>query len=317
VKAAFVTGSHQTPMYGDFEDPTATAGHELLTVTATALSPATKIFASGAMRSSPEMYPLVVGIDGVGHTTGGRRVYFSFPPAPWGGCAERVLVRTDSCLDVPDDLDDVTAAALVNPGLSGVAALTARAKLRVGETVLINGATGTAGKLAVQLAKHLGAGKVVATGRDSASLQHVATTGADVTISLLDEPHEVQRALSEQFRDGVDVVIDYLYGERGESVLAAAAGIRGITRPIRYVVVGDNSGAQITLPSIILRSAPVAVMGSGLGSVAPQDFYLASQEVLKVARSANLQIDTTVVPLADVEKMWNADHGRTRIVFTL
>jgi NADPH:quinone reductase-like Zn-dependent oxidoreductase len=134
---------------------------------------------------------MVVGVDGVGTTHSGQRVYFCMPAAPFGGMAEKTLVPTANCVVLPEDLDDVRAAALANPGMSSVAALKTRADLRRGDTVLVNGATGAAGTLAVQLAKHLGAGKVIATGRDAAALQRVAGLGADVTISLLDDPQDV------------------------------------------------------------------------------------------------------------------------------
>jgi NADPH:quinone reductase-like Zn-dependent oxidoreductase len=316
VKAAIVTQPNQTPTYDDFEDPAAQDGCELISVTASALFPLTKARAAGSHSSSPGLFPMVVGVDGVGTTHSGQRVYFCMPAAPFGGMAEKTLVPTANCVVLPEDLDDVRAAALANPGMSSVAALKTRADLRRGDTVLVNGATGAAGTLAVQLAKHLGAGKVIATGRDAAALQRVAGLGADVTISLLDDPQDVEDALVEQFGgDGVDVILDYLYGQWAETLLAAIGRMRGITRPIRYVSIGAVSGQQITLASAVMRGAPLALMGSGIGSAPWKDFISAAGEALHAAQPARLHIDTTPIPLANVNQTWNTNTGKSRVVF--
>jgi NADPH:quinone reductase-like Zn-dependent oxidoreductase len=315
LKAAIVTGPDQTPTYGDFADPVPEAGYELITVTASALSPAAKAMAAGSFYDTAGAYPKVVGIDGTGRTKGGQRVYFSMPQAPFGAMAEKVLAQAGNCVALPDGLDDVTAAALANPGLSSVAALTARAALRPGETVLVHGATGAAGTLAVQLARHLGAGKVIAAGRDAMALERAAALGADVTISLLGETGTAA-ALAEQFGgDGVDVILDYLYGQRAETLLAAIGRIRGISRPVRYVVVGGADAQEITLPSRVLRAAPVTVMGSGIGSVPFTAFTSAVGVVLRAAIPERLHIDTTTVPLAEVSRAWNTSTGKSRAVF--
>jgi len=153
MKAALVLEAGQTPVYGDFQEPVPASDEVLVTVKAAALSNVVKSRASGAHYSSSGELPFVVGIDGVGRLNDGDRVYFVLPRAPFGSMSERTVVRASQCIYVPDDLDDVTAAAIANPGLSAWAALKERAKLVAGETVLVNGATGTAGRLAVQIAK--------------------------------------------------------------------------------------------------------------------------------------------------------------------
>src|SRR6202000_2443035 len=94
------------------------------------------------------------------------------------------------CIPWPDDVDDITAAAIANPGMSAWAALMERAHFKAGETVLVNGATGTAGRLAVQLAKYFGAGKVIATGRNEAELEQVKALGADVVVPFAESLEE-------------------------------------------------------------------------------------------------------------------------------
>jgi NADPH:quinone reductase-like Zn-dependent oxidoreductase len=213
-----------------------------------------------------------------------------------------------NCVALPEDLDDVSAAALANPALSSVLALKTRAELRRGDTVLINGATGTAGTMAVQLAKYLGASKVIATGRDATALQRVAGLGADVTISLLDDPQNVEDSFAQQLGGaGVDVILDYLYGQWSETLLAAIGRTRGITRPIRYVSIGGVSAQQITLHSAVIPSTPLVLMGSGIGSAPWENLISAAGEALHAALPARLHIDTTPMPLADVNQTWNAD----------
>ncbi len=318
MKAAIVTGPNQTPTYSDFADPAAQHGHELITVTASALFPLTKMLAAGTHYSSTGTFPMVVGVDGVGRTEGGQRVYFSKPDAPFGAMAQQVLVPAENCVALPDDLDDVTAAALANPGMSSVAALKTRADIRAGDTVLINGATGSAGTMAVQLAKHLGAGKVIATGRNAAALERAAEVGADVTISLLDPPEKVEASFVQQFSgDGVDIVLDYLFGQSATALLTAIGRVHGISRPIRYVSIGATSGQEITLPSAVLRGAPLALMGSGIGSAPWPELISAVSDVLHAAVPARLHIDTITVPLAEVTQTWNKDTGRSRVVFVI
>jgi NADPH:quinone reductase-like Zn-dependent oxidoreductase len=184
MKAAVINGPGQTPQYATFCEPTAREDEELIFVRASALSHLTKSRASGSHYSSDGHFPAVAGTDGVGRTANGKRVYFVLPEAPFGALAEKSFVKAQHCIPLPDDLDDITAVAIANPGMSAWAAMMERAHLKAGETVLVNGARGTAGRLAVQLAKYFGAAKVIATGRNEDELKEVKAFGADVTISF-------------------------------------------------------------------------------------------------------------------------------------
>ena len=141
----------------------------------------------------------MVGVDGVGRLDDGRRVYFILPRAPWGAMAERAVAPATQIAPLPEGLDDATAAAIANPGMSSWAAFKERAKLKAGETVLINGATGSAGRLAVQIAKHFGAKKVIATGRNAEALRALAVLGADATIALGDDEAALEDCFRRQF----------------------------------------------------------------------------------------------------------------------
>jgi NADPH:quinone reductase-like Zn-dependent oxidoreductase len=317
MKAAVVVGAGQTPVYADFSEPEPAAGEVLIAVTAAAISQVVKSRASGQHYSSAGQFPFVVGIDGVGRRDDGSRVYFLLPRAPYGSMAERTVAPPARCLPLPDDLDDVTAAAIANPGMSSWAAYVDRAKLKPGETVLVNGAAGTAGRLAVQIARHLGATKVIATARNADALKSVAALGADVTIPLVDDEKALEESFKQEFAQGVDVVIDYLWGKSAERLLIAGARAGKEAVPIRFVQIGSVSAPDITLPSAALRSSAIVLMGSGIGSIPVDRFVQAIDGVLRAAVPAGLRIAVNPVPLSDVEQAWPRDDSSRRTVFTV
>ena len=323
MKAAIITAAGKSPIFGEFNEPTAAPGTELITISASALSQFSKSRSSGRHYSSEGAFPTVAGADGVGLTEDGRRVYFVLPQAPYGALAERCLVDANHCLEIPDSLDDATAAAMANPGMSAWAALVERARLKPGETVLINGGTGSAGRLAVQLAKYLGASKVIATGRDEGELQQLLSLGADAVIAFnLGALHpfgakSYEQALKEVFAQGVNVVIDYLWGESAKTVIVAIAKTVEDATPVRFVHVGGASGEdEVALPGAALRSSAIQLMGSGLKSVPLPKLFGAIKDVFEAAGPAKLQIATQTMPLSDIEKAWKAP-GKPRIVVTI
>jgi NADPH:quinone reductase-like Zn-dependent oxidoreductase len=324
MKAGIITTAGKPPVYGDFKEPVASQGRELITVTASALSHFSKSRSSGSHYSSDGVFPVVAGADGVGRTAEGRRVYFALPEAPYGALAERSLVRAQQCVAVPDGVDDVTAAAIANPGMSAWAALVERAQLQSGETVLVNGATGTAGRLAVQLAKYLGAGKVIATGRNETELQDLLSLGADVVIpfSLGGDQHQgaqqYEQALSAEFARGINVVIDYLWGESARTIIVAIAKTVEDATPVRFVHVGGASRQEnIELPGAALRSSAIQLMGSGLKSVSFAKLLDSIRNVFEAVEPAKLQIATRTVQLSAIEKTWEDAAGKPRVVFTI
>jgi NADPH:quinone reductase-like Zn-dependent oxidoreductase len=317
MKAAIVRGAGQAPVYGDFDEPVPSAEEMRIAVSAAAISQVVKSRAAGTHYSSSGRFPFVVGIDGVGRLDDGKRVYFVLPRAPHGGMAEWTVVPAARCLAIPDDLDDVTAAAIANPGMSSWAAYTERARLKPGETVLINGATGTAGRLAVQIAKHLGAKKVIATGRNANALRAVAALGADVTIPLVENETTLESAFKEQFAQGVDVVLDYLWGKSAECLLIAGAKAGADAVPIRFVQIGSIGAPTIALPAAVLRSSAIELMGSGIGSIALDRIVNATGELLNAAVPGGFKIAFKSVPLADVEQAWPKDDSTCRTVFTV
>lgn len=323
MKAGIITAPGKPPVYADFNDPVACEGKEFIAVSASALSHFSKSRSSGSHYSSDEAFPCVAGAEGVGRTADGRRVYFVLPEPPYGALAEKSLVRSNHCIAVPHDLADVTAAAIANPGMSAWAALVERAHLQPGETVLVNGATGTAGRLAVQLAKYLGASKVIATGRNESELKDLESLGAGVAIPFtLDalHPHGAQyyeQALIAEFSHGIDVVIDYLWGESARTIIVAIAKAVEDAIPVRFVHVGGASRQEnIALPGAALRSSAIQLMGSGIKSVAFPKLLDCLKNVFDAVLPAKLQIATKTVPLSAIEKTWDAP-GKPRVVITI
>ncbi len=310
MKAAIVEQAGQVPAYGDFPEPELRDGEVRVAVTAAALTPLARARAAGTHYSAGGQFPFVAGVDGAGRLDDGRRVYFLLPRAPQGAMAERVTVPDGQWLPLPDGLDDETAAAIANPGVSSWAALTERAALPAGGTVLVNGATGAAGSLAVKVARHLGAGRVIATGRDRAALDAL---GADMTIPLDGGEAALAKAVAEPFADGVDVVLDYLWGPSTRALLAAAAGGRK-GRPVRFVQIGSVAGEEIALPAGLLRSSGIELVGSGIGSLSLGQLMSALGAMLEAAGPAGLTLDHRIVPLADVAATWS-DERAGRVVF--
>jgi NADPH:quinone reductase-like Zn-dependent oxidoreductase len=317
MKAGIITAAGKSPAYGDFREPVASEGKEVISVRASALSQFSKSRSSGSHYSSEGVFPSVAGADGVGETSDGRRVYFALPEAPFGALAEKSLVSSKQCVPIPDEVDDRTAAAIANPGMSAWAALVERAKLQLGETVLVNGATGSAGRLAVQLAKHLGAGKVIGTGRNEVELKELVSLGADAVIPLTLGATQYEEALIAQFSQGIDVVVDYLWGESARAAIVAIAKAAEDASPVRFVHVGGASREQnIELPGAALRSSAIQLMGSGLNSVPFSKLIAAISKVFEAVTPANLQIATKQVPLSEIENVWDSP-GKPRIVFSI
>jgi NADPH:quinone reductase-like Zn-dependent oxidoreductase len=317
MNAAVIEAFGNPPRYTTFTDPMLTDDTVLIRVRAAALSNLVKGQASGVHYSSGSQLPFIPGNDGVGTLPDGTSVYFIAPPAPFGSMAEWSLASPRRTIPLPDAVDNVTAAALGNPGLASWGALIGRARLQPGESVLINGATGVAGQQAIQVAKYLGASRIVATGRESAVFDKLRALGADETISLRQSPD----ALTAAFRNvlPVDVVLDYLWGPSSESILAAAQGHgapHGEPR-IRYIQIGSISGDLISLHGHWLRSSGVELLGSGLGSLPAAAIVEALKVMFNVAATIPLKIDTEPIPLAEVASAWDRTASGRRTVFTM
>lgn len=309
MKAAVIRDFREGPRYQSFEPPDEDG--EWVEVLAAALSPRVRSGASGQHYTSSGVLPLVPGLDGVGRLADGRRVYFVAAGERLGTLAEKTLAEPRLMVPLPEQVSAPAVAALMLPAISSWVALTKRVTLAAGQSVLVLGATGTAGQLAVQIAKQLGAGHIVAAGRDAAALERVRARGADRVVSLADGA-AVAEAASE-----VDVVLDYLWGSVAGALMPALCRKRADeSRALHWVLIGAVAGDEIALSSVLLRKRNLHILGSGQGAVSTAEMFGVAPEVLSAFAAGRLAVDAREVPLAEVEKWWAAPlRSGERLVF--
>src|SRR6266852_2426831 len=318
MKAAVLNELGKAPRCQEFPEPAAGKDEAVVRVRAASLKAVDKQLASGAHYASPRELPVVCGADGVGDLEDGTRVFFGGPRRPYGAMAERTVVPRAFCFPVPAGVDDDTAAALPNPGVSAWLSLMHRAKLAPGETVLILGATGVTGQLAVQIAKLLGVARVIGAGRNARVLGRLRELGADATIQLDQPGDSLKDAFAREAGDaGFDVIIDYVWGRPTETLLAAItkSEFAAVTKETRLVQVGESAGPSISLPAAVLRSTAVTILGTA--GIPPREVLVdAMQQVMARAALGELRIETERVPLADIERAWQrqGESGRRIVV---
>jgi NADPH2:quinone reductase len=273
--------------------------------------------AAGSHFASPRDFPVVCGTDGVGHLEDGTRVFFGGPRRPYGAMAERTVVPREFCFPIPEALDDATAAAVANPGVSAWMSLAYRAKLAAGESVLVMGATGVTGKLAVEIAKLMGAARVVAAGRNEQALASLRDRGADVTIQIRRSDDELREEFARAGGDtGFQVVVDYLWGHPTEVLLSALtrSEFAASASETRLVQVGESAGPSISLPAAVLRSTALTVLGTA--GIPSRDLLEDTfRQVMDRAARGEIRVDVERVPLRDVEQAWSGPGmGGRRVV---
>ncbi|UJF35718.1 quinone oxidoreductase family protein [Paenibacillus hexagrammi] len=307
MRAAIVKEMGTTPVMGHFDSPVVKDGHVLINVAAAALSRVSKFRSMGMHYSSEVQFPIVAGIDGVGTLEDGTRVYFALPTAPYGSLAEQALVDEKQIVRLPNSVDDLTAAAIANPAMSSWAALVFRAGFKPGQTVLINGATGASGSLAVEIAKGLGAKKVIVTGRNKSKLQELKADEVIAFDMTVDKgQNRFENALMPVFAEGVDVILDYLWGDSALAIMTALAKTK-TGRVTRFVSIGTSSGQEdIPLPSSVLRSSTIELVGSGDKSVSRADLLAAVKGVFEMAAEGKITIAIQEYALEEIKEAWNA-----------
>jgi len=302
VKAAVLRQHGAPPAYGDFEDPAAGPGQAVVEVSAAGLHHLVLAKASGNFYTGPPPLPSVVGSDGVGRLAGGRRVFFDGTVAPHGPMAERTVVAEDRLWDVAEGVDDAVAAALGNTGLAAWLALEHRARLQHGETVLVLGATGALGSVAVQAARVLGAGRVVAAARGSERLDRLRDRGADAIVAL-DRGGDLADALREAAGGGPDVVIDALWGE------PALAAMRSAGRGARHVQLGHTAGATLDVPAPVLRAAGLNLLAFAYFQAPAGVQREGYARLTQAAADGRIEVDLERVPLSEIGAAWERQQG--------
>jgi len=315
--AAVVRSFDMPPRYETFPAPEPGGEHEIaVDVLAAGLHPRVRSGASGSHYTSTQELPLIPGVDGVGRAADGQLLYFVALDSAFGTMAERTVIDRRRAIPLPADADVPAIAAAMNPGMSSWVALRRRISLQAGQRVLVLGATGNAGQMAVQIAKFLGAGHVAAAGRDAKRLAGLASLGADETVSLSGEPDEVARALAAAGADA-DVVIDYLWGSASEQAIPALVqGRADRSKPLRWIQIGSMAGTTIALPSAALRAANLQLLGSGQGSLTTAGIVAELPALAEQISAGAFVVDPLATPLSDVESAWNAPTAPgQRIVF--
>ena len=260
------------------------------------------------------------GSDGAGRLEDGSRVFFFSTRRPYGGMAEQTVVPQGRWFAVPDEVDDVTAAAAFSPGMAAWKAVLWRGGLQPGQTVLVLGATGSSGRVAVQLAKRAGAARVVAAGRDPERLARLPSLGADAVIQLDQPAADLATAFAAEGRPtGYDLVVDYVWGRPAEALF------QSLTQPdlipdsavprTLYVQVGHGAGEMIGLSANALRSANLEIVGSGSGTIPSGADAQAAYRRLMAAAAGEILVETEELPLSQVAQGWRRPAGGRRLVF--
>lgn len=317
MRAAVVTSFDTSPTCQDFPIPTPKTPDEVLVhVIAAGLHPRVRSQAAGSHYTSSDDLPLVPGIDGVGRAPDGTLRYFILSDTTMGAMAEQTVVDLRRSVVIPRDSDPVLVAAAMNPGMSSWVALRQRISIQPGSRVLVLGATGNAGRMAVQIAKHLGASHVTGAGRHPARLASLTDLGADATLSLIGKPVEVARRLAQAAVE-VDIVLDYLWGQSTADAMPAMVMNRtDRALPLVWIEVGSVAGPTAVIPSAALRAGRLQIVGSGQGSVPTRD--IATELPLLAAEITNgtFRIDARSIPLTDLEIAWKDRGSDERIVVT-
>ncbi len=323
MKAAVMYPNEVLPQYTDYPEPIVKNHDEVLVIVkAVAIKHFDKGRASGKHYASddPKESGRIIGGDGVCLLPDGTRVYGM---GVSGMMAQKATIEKNRIVKLPAGISDAVAAALPNAVIGAAMGLRFKADIQPGDVVLINGATGFTGRVAVQIAKHYGAKKVIATGRNQQSLQEVLELGADETI-VINQPEENLIAQLKQIHADkpIDIVIDYLWGHTAELILAVLKGKGSFTHKTRYVSVGSMAGDLIQLSAAAMRSVDLQLTGSGLGSWSkPQVGKLFTEilpEMFQLAADGKLRVDTVEVKLEEIANLWNLDvPGGQRLVVTI
>ena len=305
MNAAVVTSFGQPPHYQPFEVPQPNAANEFIVdVLAVGLHPRVRSGAAGAHYTSSGTLPMIPGIDAVGQRPDGRRIYFVAADDVTGTMADKALASARRSIVLPDDADIAKVAAAMNPAMSSWVALRRRVPVKPGQSVLVLGATGNAGAMAVSVARRLGAGRVVGAGRDPVRLDALTSAGADDVVQLTDDGDATARALAAAAAES-DIVLDYLWGKPAQHAITALLTARSDrSREMNWIQIGAVAGPAIELPSVALRSANFRLQGSGQGSVPAQAYLAALPSLVAEITAGAIPVTAITMPLADVEQIW-------------
>jgi NADPH:quinone reductase-like Zn-dependent oxidoreductase len=305
MNAAVVTSFAEPPHYQQVEVPQPrTADEVLVDVLAAGLHPRVRTGAAGAHYTSSGTLPMIPGIDAVGQRPDGKRIYFAAADDVTGTMADKALAGARRSIELPDDADVAKIAAAMNPAMSSWVALRRRVRLEPGQSVLVLGATGNAGAMAVQVARRLGAGRVIGAGRDLDRLRALSSAGADDLVQLTGDGDATRRALAAAAAEA-DIVLDYLWGTPAQQAITALLTARSDrSRALNWIQIGAVAGPAIELPSAALRSANFRLQGSGQGAVSAADYLAELPSLVEEINAGTIAVKANTMPLATVEQAW-------------
>ena len=305
MRAAILREYGAPPEPGDFREPQAGEGQEVVEVLAAGLNPVDISIASGTFYGGRPALPCVVGREGVGRRAGGERVYFDAAVAPFGSFAQHVPIESDAAIPLPDGLDEALANCCGIAGLAAWLGLEWRAGLRRGETVLVLGASGVVGQVALQAARLLGAGRVVAAARSPGGLERAGQLGADATVQI-GAVDDLAAAFAQAAGGGVDVIVDPVWGE------PASAAVRAANLGGRLVQIGQSAGPDALISSAAVRGRMLEILGHA-NFAAPREIKRAAYErMADHAAAGELRIEVERVPLEDVADAWARQQASPR-----
>ncbi|MCZ7588899.1 MAG: zinc-binding dehydrogenase [Gaiella sp.] len=310
MRAALIRELEAAPGVGEV---TAPEGEDVLEVLAAPLNPIDLAVSRGLHYLGHPPLPYVPGCEAVGRTAEGRVVWIfdgGLGISRGGAMTERVSVGESSVVELPGDADPVLAAALGIAGLAGWLPLAWRAPLGGGETVLVLGATGTVGLVAVQTAKLLGAARVVAAGRSAEGLERAASLGADATVRLGENEDLVSAFREACGGDGPTFVFDVLWGAPAAAAVQAAA-------PFATVVnLGQSAGPTSELASGAVRGKNLTLLGHTNYLVPPAALAEHYRRLVGHAVAGEIRLELERVPLDDVGDAWRrqAEGAGTKLV---
>ncbi|MEU2723327.1 zinc-binding alcohol dehydrogenase family protein [Streptomyces smyrnaeus] len=302
MNAALVESYDEPPHLRSIPAPDAAPGQEVVDVLAVGVHPATRGIAAGKHYTSPRTLPALAGADAVVRRADGSLGYVMVMGA--GTLAERIVVDPAAAIPVPAGAAPALLAATMNPAMSSWCALRTRVPFQAGQSVLVHGATGNAGSMAVKVAKHLGAGRVIAAGRNRTRLDELPAEGADDIVQLTPDQDATAASLAEAAAE-VDVVLDYIWGPATELAMRAVLGARTQhTRLLDWVQIGGVGGDSITLSGHALRSNAFRILGSGFGSVDMQSMQRELTELVAAIAAGGMAVHPRPFPLDQVEAAW-------------
>ncbi len=320
MKAAVLYKFGETPKYDDFPDPPVEQGQLLVDVKAVALENIDKALVNGNHFASNQLLrqlPAIVGLDGIGMLENGTLIGFGGLKSPYGAFAEKTVIQDGYYVPIPEGVDAVTAAALPASALTSLFPLKWSAKLQPGETVLINGATSVTGILAVQIAKYLGAGRVVCTGRHDETLKSLTSLGADTLINLKQPDEQLARDLAEEAEKGFDVILDCLWGHPTEMIIKSLVPheLGFSKRRVRLIQIGEMAGSTISLSADSLRTSGLEITGAAAG-LTPEAIGEGTNIIWDLLKEGKLHLAIIQMPLSDIESAWKRTdvHGKRIVI---